>query len=253
MSRAIALMLLVITAGCLPPDSKPVPVKDRMYKDAETMFLMGKYSRAHAILENVVRTDPFPSAFLLKGKCSLLLKEYSRAVDEFKEASERADVLEYYIQAQLGLADAYYSRKNAYDLCIELYRDLLDEYGDRIPRPIVMVRYAHSLIRTEKRRQGRAILNDVIRLYPGSQENSMARDLLGESTGDFYIQLGLFSDRRNAELQKERAARRGLRARVEQEGASYRVIVGYFSSLSSAQKRLSECQQSGFPKAFIKP
>ena len=246
-------MLLIITAGCLPPNIKPVPVKDRMYKNAETMFLMGKYSRAHTLLENVVRTNPYSAAFLLKGKCSLLLKEYSRAIREFTEASERADVLEYYIQAQLGLADAYYSGKNAYGTASELYRDLLDEYGDRIPRPLVMVRYAHSMIRTEKKRQGRAILNDVIRLYPGSQESSMARDLLGESTGDFYIQLGLFSDRKNAELMKERAAGRGIRARVEREGSSYRVIVGYFASLKSARRRLSECQQSGFSNAFIKP
>ena len=28
-------MLLIITAGCLPPNIKPVPVKDRMYKNAD--------------------------------------------------------------------------------------------------------------------------------------------------------------------------------------------------------------------------
>ena len=253
MNKLALLLVLLVTAGCLPPDTKPVPVQNRMYNNAETLFLTGAYTRAYSILENVVRTNPYPQAFLLKGKCSLLLKDYSRAIAEFKEAVNRAEVLEHYIQAQLGLADAYYSGQNAYDMCSELYGDLLDEYGDRIPRPLVMARYAHSLIRIERRRQGRAILSDVIRLYPGSQESSMARSLLGESAGDFYIQLGLFSDRKNAELLKHRADRGGLQARVEQEGSSYKVIIGYFASLSDAQGRLSDCKQRGFTNAFIKP
>jgi len=249
MKKAVFLIICLAAPGCLPPDVKPDPVQDSTYRKAETLFLTGNYSEAYAILSG----SPYPEAFLLRAKCSLCMKDYTRAVREFGVAAARARVLEQYIQARLGCADSYYSSQTAYAECIRIYRELLDRYGGRIPKPLVMVRYAHSLIRNGDRIQGKDILNSVVSMYPGSQESRMAKDLLGDAEQAFYVQFGRFSRRENAERMRDRAAAQGLRPLIKRQGSTYKVVVGYFNSLEKAREQLELCRRSGFSNAFINP
>lgn len=253
MRGKLFFVVCLCAAGCLPPDVKPVSVRDSRYIRAETLFLTGNYSEAYSILKRSAAGEYLPEYLLLKAKCSLSLKAFSRAADEFREAAGNARVLDQYVQARLGLADALYSSQRAYEQSSDLYAGLLEEYGERIPRSSVMIRYAHSLIRSGSRSRGKDVLQQVIQMYPGSSESSTARNLLEDADSDFYIQLGRFGKRVNAVSLRNRARAAGFRVRIEMDGGYYTVVTGYRRRFRLAQTDLERYRQAGFSEAFIKP
>ncbi len=245
-------MCLVVLAGCGPPDIPETPFNNTAMIQAEKLFLTGNYSEAKMVLDPLIADTFHPQAFLLRGKCCLLSKDYVQAERDFLQAASRAEVFSQYIEAELGLGDTLYSY-GEYKRCIGVYKMLLSKYGARIPRPNVMLRYAHALIRLGKRDQGQQVLDEILRLYPDSGAAGEVPELKGSSTGDFYIQLGIFSGRENAESLMRNARIRGLQPRLIQNAGGFMVIVGYFKNINRAREMLTQVKTAGFSKAFIKP
>jgi tetratricopeptide (TPR) repeat protein len=248
----LTLICAAVLCGCglLPPP--PPPVNHPDMARAETQFLMGRYGEARMTLDSIIYALPDPQAFLLRGKCSLLLGDYTRAQGDFKQTVSRTKYLNQYVEAQMGLGDAYYS-EGMYKQCIGVYQMLLDKYNDSIPKANVMLRYAHSLIRVGKRSRGEEILDSIMYSFPESAAAKEARGLRNTSSGDFYIQLGLFSERRTADTLISRLKMRGFTPTLQSNANGFIVVVGYFKNIDRAREKLAEIKSAGFRDAFIKP
>jgi tetratricopeptide (TPR) repeat protein len=192
------------------------------------------------------------AGFLLRGRCYLLSESYAQAIRDLEETIGRAVALTQYVEANLGMADAYYAQRD-YARSTKLYRMLLDEFPGRVPRDVVMLRCSHSLLRLGRTAAGRAMLARVQQEFPGSAAAREAGDLLPSATGEFYVQVGLFGDRRNADRLEQDLAARGITARVEIQSGQYAVIVGYYDSMEAARRRLADIKAAGYDRAFIKP
>ena len=244
------LGICYMVAGCLPPDIKPLPLRDADFQRAEMAFLVGHYQEALRDVDGIVRNDA--RIELLKGRCFLHTKYYTQAIECFQRAQNMANSLDTYIQSLLGMADAYYSN-HEYKKSSALYNQLLHSYPQRIPRDVVSLRYSHSLLRMNRWEEGTDMLDTIENEFPDSSVAHEAQSLRTIANGHFFIQVGLFSSRVNAAKLQRALALEGFSARIEIVKSLYSVIIGYFDSMPSAEKELERLKTAGYPRAFIKP
>ena len=253
MKRILAgLLAAAALAGCLPPDTRPVVLRDPGYTEAERLFLIGEYRAAQTRLDDYIRhARPLTAQpFLLRGGCNLCLGRLDEAADDFDEGADRAAVLDEYVRGLLGLADTAFAA-HEYARCVSLYNDLIEDFPDRIPREEVNARLATALARSGRKAAPPAA--HTVAGATGRAPAGRAAPAGDPGGGDFYIQVGVFASHVNARNLETRLATGGFDPVLVETPGGFTVLVGYFKRHDDARAALDRLRAAGFTGAFIKP
>lgn len=221
-------------------------------------FLQGDYKAAikegekliAASMQNSSRLDEL---YYYLGVSYLKDTNYLRASDIFeiilKEFSDSA----FQDEATLGLGDTYFLRGN-YDKAKEYYQRLISAAGRGRLKPEAYYRLSQCAFRLGNSEEGAKYLRKLKDGYPMSPELVSNKDLsaLADTNKLYYtVQVGAFSGKARAEGLKNKLAREGYPAYIEDadtsRSVSYRVRVGKFHLLQEAVELEKKLIQEGYP------
>lgn len=137
------------------------------------------------------------------------------------------------------------------DEALKAYQDLLAAEGSGSYFSQAALKLAKVQMRLGLWQESRSTLNSLVQRVPQSPEAAAARDLLGQGSFYYCVQVGAFSAEPNAERLTAELKRRGYSpeiSRTTSEGRElFRVRVGRLSSRQEAEGELKKLREDGFP------
>lgn len=95
------------------------------------------------------------------------------------------------------------------------------------------------------------IAEEVNRKLSGGKKRPRPKQKNPTEAGRYTVQTGSYSDRRNAEAQRDRLEKAGFHAAVVKKGDAYRVQAGIFSDRGRAEKQRDRIARAGFSCIII--
>jgi TolA-binding protein len=231
-------------------------------------LLKGNYKEALQASEKLLQE---PAAAKLKGDIAYLVGLSLLKLDRFLEARRYFnDVLlvknasdEIRRNALLGIADSYVTEES-YDKAAEAYKKILLDYPDSPISCVVYFKLGETMMKLGNDAEAKYYLDKVRTEFPFSFEARLAdvppapkienikTSVCETDTGghDYYVQVGFFSEKNNADKLCEKLVRQGFDAYVSMSRddykARYRVKVGRLGSSQEALQLEKKLKRAGY-------
>ena len=127
-----------------------------------------------------VRLTEGPNVLYQIGRDQLSANAWGAARDAFKELIRLHGQSDLVPDAMLGIADAYDAEGNRAE-GDSVYRDIVAKFPSDEVAPRAMYKLGLSLARQRKLPEARKAMQDVVRLYPRSDESTLASDWLARN------------------------------------------------------------------------
>ncbi len=127
-----------------------------------------------------VRLTEGPNVLYQIGRDQLSANAWSAARDAFKELIRLHEKSDLVPDAMLGIADSYDAEGNRAQ-GDSVYRDVIAKFPSDEVAPRAMYKLGLSLARQRKLPEARKAMQDVVRLYPRSDESTLASDWLARN------------------------------------------------------------------------
>ena len=151
-------------------------------------------------------------------------------------------------QALLALGQSW-EEAGQDDEALKSYKALLENAGSYFPQ--AALKLGRVQMRLGLWQESRSTLNSLVQRAPQSPEAAAARDLLGQGSFYYCVQVGAFSAEPNAERLANELKRRGYSPEISKatlEGNPIsRVRLGRFNSRQEAEGELKRLREDGFP------
>jgi len=176
-------------------------------------------------------------ALYLKGTCFMKLEEYEKARNIFKKAlsKTRGDLL---TEIYIAIGDSYFMDKE-YNKAISVYKQLADKADDKSNYLAgIYFKLGKSFQKKSQWAQSKYYFDILKRQFPDSLEAQLTKKL--SVGGNFFtIQVGCFSNKKNAEKLQNDLSRKGYDVFLTPFKANgqqlYRVRVGEFVTRLAAE------------------
>ncbi len=213
--------------------------------DAQQDYLFGNYESAIEKAQGLQQSD---EVLYFLGLVNLKTGEYERARSSFNKllASFPGSALR--LPAKAKLADVYFMEKN-YDAAWKIYQEIESKSSTFDGMPHVLLRLAQIASRKGLWQEKNAYLSRIKQAFPQSPEMRFVEAL--EGYGDFFtIQVGAFSDRKNA-LALQNELSKNYKAYITEEANGsytlYKVKVGRFKDRHEVEQINQKLQSEGYP------
>ena len=121
-----------------------------------------------------------PNVLYQMGRDQIANRAWSSARDAFNRLIEKHPSSDLVPDAMLGIADAFDAEGNRLE-GDSVYRALFTKYPSDEMAPRAMYKLGLSLARQQKKPEARKAMQDVVRLYPRSDESTLASDWLARN------------------------------------------------------------------------
>jgi len=258
--------------------SQAIDLTQRGEKSAEALLWMSKHSFLNAsysvTLEQTIefrkrfKQSLFMPEILWLSGCSYLVSGYTDSAEQqFGRVLEEFPGSKWASWALLGLGDCFFFKKE-FDQAIHQYSRLIDQYTDSDALPLSLISLCRSYI--EIKDGDNALLYYNLyqdRFPPGILEQEKVIDRIRVELSEkikkekrerrkpdkYTIQVGLFSDKDQADREYRRFESRGYTSRildVTQDGKTFwRVEVGIFDSQKNAESFKNKLEKT-FRKTY---
>jgi tetratricopeptide (TPR) repeat protein len=238
----------------------------------EKMFMQGKYDRVISESTKLIDAGAHgrEELFYLKGLSQTQLARTKEARQTFEYMVERYPKGKRAFDGYIGIGDAYFL-EGKYPEAISGYKNALDSYPDHRNASVAYYKIGcayHKFGSPDKAKEyfdkaksrsplsfeSKMILKDL-EAPPGpiGAVKSFFRPASSEEPGPagyFYVQVGYFKNRSNAEKLTEKLKRKGydsyLSAQIENGATFYRVKVGRFNVKSDAEPTADRLKSDGY-------
>ena len=191
--------------------------------------------------------------------CKQELGEYLKARRLYEQISKSNDI-DLHPWAALGIADCDLLNGER-EIAVHQYRAVIENYRESDAMPFALVGISEAYRRLGNRDKSKMFYDLYREKYENSPSNEEIEASLLESKTtrkdkelravidvDYYIQVGVFSRKSNANKCNRHFRNKGEKSRISEfnEGGRkfYRVIVGPFGSESSAKKKQSKLEKA---------
>ena len=213
--------------------------------DAQAEYLAGNLEGAIGKAEALKSSD---ASLYFLGLVSLKRGDYKKARIYLNKLTNHYPHSQLYPSGLLKLADSYFLEKE-YQTAQELYKDIQKKYPSFNKMPSVLLRLAQIASRQGKWTDKKNYLEVLKNKYSGSSEMKFVKAL--ENYGDFFtIQVGAFSDKKNARALHYELAKRYKGYLVEDKKGSYplyKVRVGKYKKRFEVEKISRKLLNEGYP------
>ena len=221
---------------------------------AKVYFLKGDYKQSilegEKILANVGQSRDLDQLYYILGLSYMKDGNYLRASDIFEIILKEFKESKFKEEAKLGLADTYFLRSD-YNKAQGCYKELMDENPRTRLRPIIYYRLSQIGFKKGDTQTAKAYLDKLNQDSPLNLETKINKELYSLSDIYYTVQVGAFSNRRNAQNLSQKLIQKGYPAYVEETSAQdkvvYRVRAGKFKLRQEAQELENKLTQEGYP------
>ncbi|MFA4989172.1 MAG: tetratricopeptide repeat protein [Candidatus Omnitrophota bacterium] len=219
-------------------------------------LIKGDYQAAINEGEKLVVQDPHSDElYYLLGLSYLKAGDYLRSAGTFELIIQEFSGSRFKEEARLGLGDAYLLR-NDLARAEESYHELLKSNPDTRLKAQLFYRLSEISFKQGEADQGQDYLAKLKEDYPLNPEVRQNRDIWPvekNSPGFYYsVQVGAFSNPRNAAQLKQKLLSSGYPAYIEEApgpagSKNYRVKVGKLNSRPEAENLNKKLKAQGYP------
>jgi tetratricopeptide (TPR) repeat protein len=222
--------------------------------EIEAAILSNDYANARTLAEEVIGQNPAKEQLLLAryylGLSLLNLEKYPESQEEFQKILAATPGDKLYDKARLGTIDSIYLQ-GEYDKALAEAQDLLKTRPHSESMSLIYLKIARASYKLSQWKEARKYLRKIIKEFPNSPENHIARQLTAEKRY-FAVQVGSFKDRQRAIKLMRELYKRGEYAYIVEtianDGARfYRVRAGRLSRLDHAESLKTKLSDLGYP------
>jgi tetratricopeptide (TPR) repeat protein len=213
--------------------------------DAQKDYLFGNYQEAIRKAEMLKPTDE--SLYFL-GVAYIKIGEYKLARSSLERLHKYFAHSSFRVQASVKIADSFFLEKD-YKKAEKIYKDIKNRHPTFDGMPQVLLRLIQISARDgdwEKKDKYIKIFKDK---YPDSSEMIFVKKI--EERGDFFtIQIGAFSEKKNALMLKAELSKKYKLHIIEERNGSYplfKVRIGRYSSRNEVEKVSASLLDEGYP------
>jgi outer membrane protein assembly factor BamD (BamD/ComL family) len=222
--------------------------------DIEVAILKKDYAQAERLARDLLAQKQTKSsarqAHYYLGLSQLKQGRYQEARDSFLKLDTNESDAQLREKARLGIFDSHYFEEN-YEQAYDTLKQLLRARIGHESTSLIYLKMARANLKLARWSEAHDYLEKIVRLFPGSLEAPVARQLLKEKQY-FAVQVGAFVERSRAEaLAAELTQKREYAYIVETLDQNarkfYRVRVGQLTMLKDAQNLRIHLGQLGYP------
>ncbi|MBI1976230.1 MAG: tRNA (N6-isopentenyl adenosine(37)-C2)-methylthiotransferase MiaB [Candidatus Omnitrophica bacterium] len=214
----------------------------------EWLLLQEDYETLANRGESLSRDYPQAEYFYLSGLGYLKESQFDKARGQWSELVQHFPRSPQRVKAEIGVADSYYlegKNEEALTRYLELHKK--ERKGEF--HPYLLYRLGQCYQKTGNQQDSQWYFEQVQQRYPNSPEARWAKTKLKEGTV-FSVQVGAFSNRRNAYKMERLLSEKGFRCYVVEsvDGGLpvYRVRVGKLATQREAQRLRAQLTEHGF-------
>ncbi|MDP3791666.1 MAG: SPOR domain-containing protein [Candidatus Omnitrophota bacterium] len=230
----------------------------------EKLFMEAKYDRVVAEAGKLIDAGAHGREELnyLKGLSLLQLNRYSEARQTFEYMVERYPRGKRAFDGYIGIGDSYFL-EGKFNEAVVAYNEALKNFPDHKNSSIVYYKMGNSYQKLGINDKAREYLGRVKQAAPLSFEANMAAvpdEKLSpvksggisdvKISGKYYVQVGYFRDKSNAQRMKDRLTQKGYDSSIETayklKMTFYRVKVGSYESAAEAEKTAKKLKTDGY-------
>ncbi len=213
--------------------------------DAQQDYLYGNYEEAIQKAQSLRQDD---EALYFLGLVYIKIADYPQAQDYLNKLIKRCPSSRLHGPAMVKLADTYFLQAD-YPPAKELYLETIKRYPDLDNVPTVYLRLAQIASRQGDWDKKDEYLKVLKTKHPQSAEMQFVSVL--EGYGDFFtIQVGAFSEKKNALVLKDELDKDFSAYMVEETNGNYtiyKVRVGKFKDRYDVEKIAKQLLDKGYP------
>jgi tetratricopeptide (TPR) repeat protein len=238
----------------------------------EKIFLQGKYERVVSESSKLIDAGAHgrEELFYLKGLGQMQLARFSEARQTLQYMVERYPKGKRAFDGYIGMGDAYFL-EGKYAESISSYNDALTNHPGHKNAPIAYYKIGSAYQKLGSADKAKEYFDKVKSSSPLSFESRMipkdagspsgignavksifkpdASEVSGEGSY-FYVQVGYFKSRNNAEGLTEKLKRKGydcyLSTQIKNGSTFYKVKVGRFSTRAEAEAQAAKLKSNGY-------
>ena len=213
--------------------------------DARRDYLNGDYEEALQKAKGLKRND---EVLYFLGLVYTKIANYPRAREYFISLTENYSGSKFYGQGMIKLADTFFLEGN-FERAQQLYENIGKKTSTSSYLPLVYLRLSQIAEKQGRWEDKKKYINILKEKYPSSNELVVV-DTLEERANFFTIQVGAFSDRRNAvNLKNELDEKYDTYIIEDKSGnyALYKVRVGKFNDRKEAERTWGKLVKQGYP------
>jgi len=249
------LIVAVMLGGC----ARVSPASAELLKAAAQDYDAGHWraaeSQASKFIEIYGRSPAVAEAYYIRGMARFQQGRIAESQADFEKALNLARRKDLAARAHAMLGHLS-MRREQYARAVAHYRSALADWPADLEKDEVYFRLAVCLQRLGRWQEARLPLARLIKEYPDSRYNLLARRRLAWPNAYYSVQCGVYRQLENALRQVERLRSAGLDARQSMDvlGAEprYVVLVGKYSTYPSAKAALRRIR-SVVPDAIVVP
>ncbi|MCF7907477.1 MAG: tetratricopeptide repeat protein [Candidatus Omnitrophica bacterium] len=217
-------------------------------EEAQQDYLLGNYEEAIVKARRLHEND---ETLYFLGLAYTKTADYERARAYLDKLIDRFPGSDFRNLAMMKLADTYFLQKD-YDKAKELYQ-IIESKCLKLENPsLLFLRLAQIASRRGEWEDKGKYLELIKKKYPNSPEMYFVKTL--EEYGDFFtIQVGAFSQKKNAVLLKDEVTCESKAYIVEGKSGAYpiyKVRVGKFKKRYDADKVAQDLRSQGYPASI---
>jgi len=263
----IMIMISIFFAG-----TSHARVKVENLSQVEKMFMQGKYDKVVSESSKLIdaRAHGREELFYLKGLSQMQLARFKEARKTFKYMVKRYSRGKRAFDGCIGIGDTYFL-EGKYPEAISAYKNALSSYSDHKNASVAHHKIGSAYHKFESPDKAKEYFDKANSRSPLSFESRMTPKAFGSLSGIcgavksffrpdsseksargsyFYVQVGYFKNRKNAEGLTEKLKRKGydsyLSVDVKSGTTFYRVKVGRFNVKSQAELMADKLKYDGY-------
>lgn len=250
----LSVLCLLLTAYCLLFQFPRAHAETLTITDVHALFMQKDYVKTREVAEQLAeQTQNFyerSEAYYYAGLSELWQGKHAEARHWIQKALKGPASPSLQDMAELAMIDTYFM-EGEYQKSLRQSQNFLDTHPKSEFVSSAYLKLARSNFKLAHWKEGREILQKIVRKFPNSLERFYVEQLLAESQF-FAVQVGSFQDRVMAESLVDQLKKNGEYAYIvetaSQEGKKFfRVRVGQFQQFDEAQKLEVKLAKLGYP------
>ena len=234
---AIVFLSLVLLSGSA--------VRAASLSDAHKDYLYGDYEAAISKANRLREND---QTLYFLGLIHMKMADYSQARTHFRRLMRIYPQSKHYDAGLVKLADTYFLEEN-FIYAKSRYEEIKRKYSGFNYQPLVYLRLAQIASKQGDWKSKDEYIRKIKKKYPLSPEAEFAAQL-AEHKNFFTVQVGAFTNGKNAQTLKEELSKKYavyIKEDIKGRSIFYKVRVGMFKERSQAERVYRKLFNAGYP------
>lgn len=241
----------------------PALLHAESFAQVEMYFLEGRYGMAVQQAEKLISLKAFQKEdiFYILGLSRLKMNKFSEARESFNAVLSKFPFGKKAMNAQIGIGDAYFLEGDM-NTALKKYEEVLDKYPEDKNAPSIYYRMGNCYKNMGFTDKADKFFAKVRSSGPLSFEARMSPQTVAVKSVPekrrieipkapvhedyFYIQAGVFKNKKNAERFTHKLYREGYDSYLSIETDLYRVKVGKYRTKNEAEAAAAKLKHSGY-------